>query len=71
MKEGGTLKKVTQTDQIVVRWKKHENGQLKKTSDKLEQMRIKSQIYDKILAELPNIKRASIRRAVNSYLAST
>lgn len=71
MNEGGTLKKITQTDQILVRWKKHENGQLKKTTDKVEQMRIKSRIYDKILDELPNIKRPSIRRAVNSYLAST
>lgn len=71
MNKGGTVKKITQTDQILVRWKKHENGQLKKTSDKLEQMRIKSQIYDKILDDLPNIKRPSIRRAVNSYLAST
>lgn len=68
---GGTLKRVTQTDQIVVRWKKHENGQLKKANGKEEEKKIKSDIYDKILTELPNVQRPSIRRAVNSYLSST
>ena len=67
----GTPKRVTQTDQILARYKKHENGQLKKANDALEVKKIKSEIYDKILSELPNIKRPSIRRAVNSYLSST
>ncbi len=70
MNEGGT-KKVSITDQIVVRWKKHENGQLKKAKGKQEEKKIKSEIYDKILSELPNIKRPSVRRAVNSYLSTT
>lgn len=69
MMQGGS-KRVTQTDQIIVRWKKHENGQLKNAKNRVEKLRIKSEIYDKILQELPNIKRPSIRRAVNSYLSS-
>jgi len=66
---GGT-KRVTQTDQIIVRWKKHENGQLKNAKNNIDKIKIKSEIYDKILQEIPNIKRPSIRRAVNSYLST-
>jgi len=69
MNQGGS-KRVTQTDQIIVRWEKHENGQLKKAKNSIDKMKIKSEIYDKILEELPNIKRPSIRRAVNSYLST-
>jgi len=67
----GTQKRVTQTDQILVRWKKHDNGRLKNAKGETEKLRLKSEIYDKILSELPNIKRPSIRRAVNTYLSST
>jgi len=69
MNQGGS-KRVTQTDQIIVRWKKHENGQLKKAKNSIEKIKMKSEIYDKILQELPNIKRPSIRRAVNAYLST-
>lgn len=68
----GTEKKsFTQTKEIIVWWKKLGNGKLEKASNDLEKLKIKSEIYDKILLELPQVKRATIRRAVNTHLGWT
>ena len=69
MNEGA--KKVTQTQEILVWWKKFSVGKLNDSQDKLETYKIKSEIYDKILERLPNVKRSSIRRAVNTHLGWT
>jgi len=64
-------KTINQTTEIIVWWKKLVNGKLEKTNDDLEKLKIKSEIYDKILVELPHVKRATIRRAVNTHLGWT
>ena len=64
-------KTINQTTEILVWWKKLVNGKLEKTNDDLEKLKIKSEIYDKILVELPHVKRATIRRAVNTHLGWT
>ncbi len=73
MNEGGGInpKKFTQTAEILVWWKKLSNGKLEKGKSKIEKLRIKSEIYDRIVLELPKVKRASIRRAVNTHLGWT
>jgi len=72
MKKGVSgIKQVSQTDEIIVWWKKLGNGKLEKASNNIEKLKIKSEIYDKILAELPQVKRATIRRAVNTHLGWT
>ncbi len=64
-------KQINQTTEILVWWKKLVNGKLEKTNNDLEKLKIKSEIYDKILVELPHVKRATIRRAVNTHLGWT
>ncbi len=73
MNEGnrGTDTKINQTTEILVWWKKLGNGKLEKANNDLEKLKIKSEIYDKILTELPHVKRATIRRAVNTHLGWT
>lgn len=72
MNEGNRgTKTINQTTEILVWWKKLGNGKLEKTKNDLEKLKIKSEIYDKILVELPHVKRATIRRAVNTHLGWT
>ncbi|MCP6727428.1 MAG: hypothetical protein KJI69_05465 [Patescibacteria group bacterium] len=72
MNEGNRgTKTINQTTEILVWWKKLGNGKLEKANNDLEKLKIKSQIYDKILVELPHVKRATIRRAVNTHLGWT
>ena len=72
MNEGNTgTKPINQTTEILVWWKKLGNGKTGKAKNSIEETRIKSEIYDKILAELPHVKRATIRRAVNTHLGWT
>ncbi len=72
MNEGNRgTKTINQTTEILVWWKKLVNGKLAKANNDLEKLKIKSEIYDKILVELPHVKRATIRRAVNTHLGWT
>ena len=72
MNEGNRgTKPINQTTEIIVWWKKLGNGKLEKGMNDLEKLKIKSEIYDKILVELPHVKRATIRRAVNTHLGWT
>jgi hypothetical protein len=72
MNEGNRgTKTINQTTEIIVWWKKLVNGKLQKANNDLEKLKIKSEIYDKILVELPHVKRATIRRAVNTHLGWT
>ncbi len=68
---GTKLSTVTQTHEILVWWKKLGNGKLEKAKNGVEREKTKSEIYDKILIELPHVKRATIRRAVNTHLGWT
>lgn len=69
MNEGA--KKVTQTHEIIVWWKKLSAGKPYNTGNEFERYKVKSEIYDKILEKLPHVKRSSIRRAVNTHLGWT
>jgi len=71
MNEGDSGTKLNQTVEIIVWWKKLANGKMGKSKNSIEETRVKSEIYDKILAELPHVKRATIRRAVNTHLGWT
>lgn len=69
MNEGA--KKVTQTDEIIVWWKKLSVGKPFNSGSELDRYKAKSEIYDKIIEKLPHVKRSSIRRAVNTHLGWT